>query len=85
MFKVTMNIDGMVCGMCETHINDAVRAAFKVKKVSSSHSRACTEIITEQLPDEESLRSVVEKTGYKVLDIRSEPYEKKGFSIFKRK
>ena len=38
MIKYTLKIDGMMCGMCEAHINEAVRAAFKVKKVSSSHT-----------------------------------------------
>ena len=28
MYQITLNIDGMMCGMCESHINDAVRTAF---------------------------------------------------------
>lgn len=32
MVKITLKIDGMSCGMCEAHINDAVRAAFRIKK-----------------------------------------------------
>ena len=39
MQKITLEIDGMMCGMCESHINDAIRKAFSVKKVSSSHSK----------------------------------------------
>ena len=38
MLKITMGIDGMMCGMCESHINDAIRREFKVKKVTSSHT-----------------------------------------------
>ena len=38
MVKTTLKIDGMMCGMCEAHMNDAIRAAFKVKKVTSSHA-----------------------------------------------
>ena len=38
MQEITVGVDGMMCGMCESHVNDAVRAAFPtVKKVSSSH------------------------------------------------
>ena len=37
MFKITVDVDGMQCGMCENHVNEAVRGAFPVKKVSSSH------------------------------------------------
>ena len=84
MVKITLKIDGMSCGMCEAHINDAVRAAFRIKKVDSSHKRGTTEILTETPISEVELKSAIEKTGYKVLDYRSEPYEKKGFSLFKK-
>ena len=36
MLKITVQVDGMMCGMCESHVNEAVRKAFKVKKVTSS-------------------------------------------------
>ena len=48
MYQITLGIDGMMCGMCESHINDAVRNAFPVKKVTSSHSRGETVILSEQ-------------------------------------
>ena len=35
MTKYTLVVDGMMCGMCESHVNDAVRKAFPVKKVTS--------------------------------------------------
>lgn len=85
MTKTVMKIDGMMCGMCEAHVNDAVRNAVKVKKVSSSHRSGESVIITDDVPDEAKLREAVEKTGYKVLGITSEPYEKKGFSLFRKK
>ena len=53
MVEITAKINGMACGMCETHINDAVRNNFKVKKVSSSHSKAQTVIVAEEdIPDD---------------------------------
>ena len=52
MTKITVKIDGMMCGMCESHINDAIRKAFPVKKVTSSHSKGETIIISEQDVDE---------------------------------
>ena len=83
MVKTIMKIDGMMCGMCEAHVNDAIRAAVSPKKVNSSHSKGITEIISENELDSAVLRDAVEKDGYKVLDITSEPYEKKG--LFGRK
>ena len=45
MQEITVGVDGMMCGMCESHVNDAVRAAFPtVKKVSSSHGAGKTVI-----------------------------------------
>ena len=82
MIKTTLKIDGMMCGMCEAHINDAIRAAFRVKKVTSSHAKGETVIISEDAPDETKLRETVAATGYTLCGIASEPYEKKGLFSF---
>ena len=83
MVQLTLRIDGMSCGMCESHVNDAIRKSFDVKKVSSSHSKKKTEIISEEAIDEDKLRAVIDETGYTVLSVDSEPYKKKGFGFFK--
>lgn len=36
MIKTVLKVNGMMCGMCEAHMNDLVRKNFKVKKVTSS-------------------------------------------------
>ena len=78
MIKITLKIDGMMCGMCESHVNDAVRRAFKVKKVTSSHKKATTEIIAEQDIADEALSKALGELGYKLMGSQREPYEKKG-------
>lgn len=83
MVKTTLKIDGMMCGMCESHVNDAIRNAFPVKKVTSSHSKGETVIISEEALSEDTIREVMQPTGYELKDITSEPYEKK--SLFSRK
>lgn len=82
MYQTTMKIDGMMCSMCESHVNDAVRSAFPVKKVTSSHSKGETVILSEAPLDEAALRAAMEPTGYKVLSIEAKPYEKKGLFHF---
>lgn len=84
MVKITVNVEGMACQMCEAHINDAVRKALPVKKVTSSHQKRVTEILAEQPLDEEKVRQAISATGYTVTGIKTEPYEKKGFSLFRR-
>ena len=84
MVKITIKITGMMCGMCEAHINDAVRQNFKVKKVTSSHSQGKTEILAEIALDDAKLKEIIEKSGYTVTEIHTEPYKKRGFSLFHR-
>lgn len=85
MVKITVEIEGMACGMCEAHINEAVRNTFQVKKVTSSHIKKETIIIAEKDIPEQELKGVVAKAGYSVVGVSSEHYEKKGlFSAFKR-
>ena len=76
MYQITLNIDGMMCGMCESHINDAVRNAFPVRKVTSSHSRGQTVILSETEIPETDLRPVIAKTGYELTGYTCAPYEK---------
>lgn len=78
MNKVTVQIDGMACGMCESHINDVVRKAFNVKKVTSSFKKGETVIISDDEITEAKLRAAIEPTGYGVISVKTEPYEKKG-------
>ena len=85
MLKYILKIDGMMCGMCEAHINEAIRAAFNVKKVSSSHSAGETVIITEDPLDETKLAEAIGATGYTLGSVKNEPYEKKGFFSFLKK
>jgi copper chaperone CopZ len=85
MDKITVKIDGMMCGMCENHINDAIRKNFQVKKVTSSHAKGETVILTEETITEDVLRSVIEPTGYQVQSVTAEPYEKKGLFGFMKK
>ena len=84
MIKMTLEVDGMACSMCEAHVNDAVRRAFPVKKVTSSYAKGITEILTEAPIDEDQLKKAVSDTGYTVKSIKSEPYEKKGFLFFRK-
>lgn len=83
MVKITVGIDGMACGMCEVHINEAVRNAFAVKKVTSSHTKNVTVILAEREIPESELRKVIAEAGYDVMSVNRESYEKKG--LFSRK
>lgn len=83
MIETKVKIDGMMCGMCESHINDVIRRNFQVKKVTSSHSKGETVILSEQPIEEEKLRGAIKETGYEVKGVTSGEYQKKKlFGIF---
>ena len=82
MIRTILQIDGMMCGHCEAHVNDTIHEALPVKKVESSHTKKETVILSEEPLDEEKLRAVIAQTGYTLGEIRTEPYEKKGLFSF---
>ena len=85
MMETILKIDGMACGMCESHINDVVRRTCNVKKVTSSHSRGETVVLSEQPLDEAALQAAIRETGYELKGMTAHPYEKKGlFGAYKR-
>ena len=84
MVQITVKVDGMQCSMCESHVNEAVRRALRVKKVTSSHIKGETKILAEQELAEDTLRRAIEATGYRVLSVRVEPYRKKGLFFLGR-
>lgn len=78
MYKTIAKVDGMRCGMCESHVNDVVRRNFDVKKVNASHAKGEVVIVSEQPVDEQKLRFVVGGQGYVVGTVTSEEYNQKG-------
>ena len=78
MIRTALKISGMMCGMCEAHINDVIRAAFPVKKVSSSRAKGETVILSEAPLDAEKLRQAVSAAGFRVVSVSEETVEKKG-------
>ena len=85
MIETVLKVDGMACGMCESHINDTVRGKIPVKKVTSSHTKGETVIVSDKPLDEEALRAAIAATGYEVKAVEVRPYEKKGMFSFLKK
>ena len=85
MVKTVLKIDGMMCGMCEAHMNDLIRKNFKVKKVTSSAKDGETVIISDAELDIRWAKKQIKDIGYELVDYTSEPYEKKGLFHFGRK
>ena len=82
MVKITLKIEGMGCGMCEAHVNEAIRNGCDVKSVSSSHKDAKTIIVAENDIDNDKIKAIIGETGYTLVDIIREPYVKKKLFSF---
>ena len=78
MNKITVKIDGMMCGMCEAHICDTIRKAVPAaKKVAASGGKKEATFLTEAPVDADMLKSAIDATGYSCLSVALIPYEKK--------
>ena len=69
LFEYRLEIHGMGCGMCESHINDVIRRNFNVKRVKSNRFKNETVILSEVELDEEKIKSVIASTGYELKGI----------------
>ena len=74
MVKTTIEIEGMMCGMCESHINDVIRKTIPgAKKVSASHKKNQATFVSDEEANPEALKAAIEDTGYHYISISSEP------------
>lgn len=83
--NITIGVDGMMCGMCETHVAGAIRQAFpEAKKVKASRKKKQATLEIDRELTEEEVRGVIESTGYDFTGIRTEQTsgKKKRFGIF---
>lgn len=79
MIRTTLSIEGMACEKCEERINRVLKNAFSIKKVTSSHEKNETVIVSKEALDEAMLKQTVDEMGYKLLDISSEEEKKSLF------
>ena len=78
MIRTTVKVDGMKCPMCEARVNDAVREALDVSKVTSSHKRGQTIIFSEKENEAKAIRDVIGAAGFTVTDIESDVVDTEG-------
>lgn len=82
--RTTMKIEGMMCGMCESHICDTIRKAVpSAKSVSASRKKKEASFITDEAVDAQRLMNAVNATGYSCLSVESAPYKKQGLFRWK--
>ncbi len=72
MYKMTLNVDGMMCSHCEKHVNDEIKKRFDVQSVESSHTDDTTVIVAAEPIGEFELGMAIDAAGYKLLSLETE-------------
>lgn len=71
MTKV-LTVEGMMCGMCEGHVAEALRKVPGVEKASASRSRREARVVCAEGVTDEVLLAAVNATGYEASNVRTE-------------
>lgn len=85
MVKTTIKINGIMCNNCVAHINETIKNEFDINKVTTSKDSGISEVISNNELSKEKLREVINREGYEVTEVTSEPYEKKKLFSFGKK
>ena len=72
MIKTTVKVEGMMCPMCEKHVNEAVQKSFEVEEVVSSHADGTTVITSEKPLDTDAVMAAINEAGYKAISAQTE-------------
>lgn len=84
MIELIISVEGMKCGMCESHVNDVVRRVDGVKKVYSSHKKNHTIVVAEDTVDTQSILDAIKAQGYGVGGVQSKSFVKRGLFGWKK-
>lgn len=84
MKQITFKVEGMHCGMCESHVMDRIRKVLpKATKVKADHRKGIASFVLEDGIDYRPAMDAISKEGYHASDPKVEEYQKKGlFSLF---
>ncbi|MCH4153540.1 MAG: cation transporter [Saccharofermentans sp.] len=72
MYRTVAVIEGMMCGMCEKHVTEAIKAAVKTISVDVSHKDGNAVILSDEEPDKALMEDSVVKAGYKFVSCKSD-------------
>jgi len=76
MNKYIIKIDGMKCGMCESHVNDLFRKNVILKSVKSNYKTGVTTIISNIDLNIDDINKALDNSGYIIEDVKKEEAKK---------
>ena len=78
MIETTVSIEGMMCNMCEAHVNETFRKKFDIKKVKADHKKKQAVIVSDNELNENEVKDAITELGYDYHGMTSKEYVKKG-------
>ena len=74
---ITVSIDGMMCGMCESHVKDAIRKAFPdARGLTASHETGKARFTLERTVSVREIMTELDETvasqGYRILGVKTQ-------------
>ena len=72
MNKYILGIKGMRCGMCEMHVEDAIRKNINAKKAKASHLKNSLIVITELELTLDDFHKLLAQTGYEITSFKKD-------------
>ena len=73
MIRTKAKVGGMMCGMCETHVQEAIRKTLpESSKVKADRKKDMVEFNTPTAPAEEAVKKAIESIGYEYGGMESE-------------
>ena len=72
MMKTVVNVEGMMCPMCEKHVKEAIEKNFDVESVTASHEANKVEITSAEPLDFAKIKAVVADAGYTAAGLTEE-------------
>ena len=73
MIKTKVKVGGMMCGMCESHVQEAIRKTLpESSKVKADRKKGMAEFCTEAPAEEDAVKKAIESIGYDYGGMESE-------------
>lgn len=73
MIKTKVKVGGMMCGMCESHVQEAIRKTLpESSKVKADRKKDMVEFLTEAPVEEDAVKKAIESIGYDYGGMESE-------------
>ncbi len=68
MKKITIKVNGMVCGGCENRVKNAVSSIEGVEEVTANHELGVVTVKANENVSEEAIKNKIDDIGFEVVE-----------------